>query len=96
MATKSGFSKGWKALVDHKWSKQHLGGEATREGGQDSTISVFTRDAKSSCDLFLAPDCVFISRQCSVQISCGTDQSQLRNSLREIAEMPAIGPNSSE
>jgi hypothetical protein len=25
MATKSGFSKGWKGFVDHKWSKKHLG-----------------------------------------------------------------------
>jgi hypothetical protein len=25
MATKSGFSKGWKGFVDHKWSKKRVG-----------------------------------------------------------------------
>src|SRR2546427_12315452 len=38
----------------------------------------------------LTPRCILITRQCSVQISSRTNQSQVRKGLREIPKMPAV------
>ena len=41
--------------------------------------------------VLLPPDNTFHSRECPVEISGCTDQSQMGKGLREISQMPAIG-----